>query len=45
MDAERDIELPEPGLLVIFPAWYAHRTWPTGKDSERISVAFNAIEA
>jgi tetratricopeptide (TPR) repeat protein len=36
---------PEPGLLVIFPAWYAHRTWPTGKDGERISVAFNAIAA
>ena len=34
---------PEPGLLVIFPAWYAHRTWPTGKETERISVAFNAI--
>jgi tetratricopeptide (TPR) repeat protein len=36
---------PEPGLLVLFPAWYAHRTWPTGAPVERISVAFNASPA
>jgi len=36
---------PEPGLLVIFPAWYAHRTWSTGTQAERISVAFNASPA
>ncbi|HUO90340.1 MAG TPA: putative 2OG-Fe(II) oxygenase [Rhizomicrobium sp.] len=36
---------PEPGLLVLFPAWYAHRTWPTGAPTERISVAFNAKPA
>jgi putative 2-oxoglutarate-Fe(II)-dependent oxygenase superfamily protein len=34
---------PEPGLLVLFPAWYAHRTWPTGRETERISIAFNAV--
>lgn len=34
---------PEPGLLVLFPSWYAHRTWPTGIAAERISVAFDAM--
>lgn len=41
---------PVPGLLLLFPAYYAHRTWPTGVGTPRISVAFDvrpsgAIEA
>jgi tetratricopeptide (TPR) repeat protein len=32
---------PEPGLLVLFPSYFAHRTWPTGLPDPRISVAFD----
>ncbi len=34
---------PEPGLLLLFPSYYAHRTWPTGVDDRRISVAFDVV--
>jgi len=33
--------IPEPGLLLLFPSYYAHRTWPTGTGDPRISVAFD----
>ena len=33
--------IPEPGLLLLFPSYYAHRTWPTGVGDPRISVAFD----
>jgi tetratricopeptide (TPR) repeat protein len=36
---------PEPGTLVLFPAYFAHRTWPTESPNPRISIAFNAIAA
>ncbi|MEI9885074.1 MAG: putative 2OG-Fe(II) oxygenase [Rhizomicrobium sp.] len=36
---------PEPGLLILFPSWYAHRTWPSGAAAERISIAFDAMPA
>ncbi|HEY0302073.1 MAG TPA: putative 2OG-Fe(II) oxygenase [Rhizomicrobium sp.] len=36
---------PEPGALILFPSWYAHRTWPTGSTQTRISIAFNAQPA
>ncbi|MBS0473271.1 MAG: hypothetical protein JSR60_19530 [Proteobacteria bacterium] len=42
-DIEQWTIAPEPGLLILFPSWYAHRTWPTGIAAERISVAFNAM--
>jgi tetratricopeptide (TPR) repeat protein len=32
---------PEPGLLLLFPSYYAHRTWPTGIGDFRISLAFD----
>ncbi len=32
---------PEPGLLLLFPSYYAHRTWPTGVSDPRMSVAFD----
>jgi tetratricopeptide (TPR) repeat protein len=32
---------PEPGLLLLFPSYYAHRTWPTGLPDPRINVAFD----
>jgi uncharacterized protein (TIGR02466 family) len=32
---------PWEGLLLLFPSWYAHRTWPTGVGEPRICVAFD----
>jgi tetratricopeptide (TPR) repeat protein len=32
---------PEPGLLLLFPSYFGHRTWPTGLPDTRISVAFD----
>jgi hypothetical protein len=32
---------PAPGLLVIFPSYYPHRTWPTGVAGLRICVPFD----
>jgi tetratricopeptide (TPR) repeat protein len=32
---------PEAGLLLLFPSYYAHRTWPTGVSDPRICVAFD----
>jgi tetratricopeptide (TPR) repeat protein len=32
---------PEPGLLLLFPSYFGHRTWPTGLAGPRISVAFD----
>jgi len=37
--------VPEPGTLVLFPAYFAHRTWPTDASHPRVSIAFNAIPA
>ena len=34
---------PEEGLLVIFPAWFYHRTVPYPADARRISVAFDLV--
>ena len=36
---------PEEGLLVIFPAWFYHRTVPYPADARRISVAFDLVPA
>jgi uncharacterized protein (TIGR02466 family) len=36
---------PEPGMLLLFPSYYAHRTWPTGVAEPRISVAFDVRAA
>ncbi len=32
---------PEPGLLLLFPSYYGHRTWPTGVTDLRISIPFD----
>jgi uncharacterized protein (TIGR02466 family) len=32
---------PAPGLLVMFPSYYAHRTWPTGVAKPRMCVPFD----
>jgi tetratricopeptide (TPR) repeat protein len=32
---------PEPGLLLLFPSYFAHRTWPTRLPDHRICVAFD----
>jgi tetratricopeptide (TPR) repeat protein len=32
---------PEPGLLIMFPSYFAHRTWPTGVSDPRLCVAFD----
>jgi hypothetical protein len=34
---------PEPGLLLLFPSFHAHRTWPTEVEEARISIAFDII--
>ena len=34
---------PEEGLLIIFPAWFYHRTIPFPADARRISVAFDLV--
>jgi uncharacterized protein (TIGR02466 family) len=37
----KEIVMPEPGLLMVFPAWLYHYVNPHHGESERISVAFN----
>jgi len=37
--------LPTSGVLLLFPSYYAHRTWPTGVDKPRICVAFDVRAA
>lgn len=37
----KEILAPEPGLLMVFPAWLNHYVNPYHGESERISVAFN----
>jgi uncharacterized protein (TIGR02466 family) len=32
---------PEPGLMVVFPAWLPHRTLPNQSGEDRIMVSFN----
>lgn len=34
---------PEPGLMVLFPSYYFHRTIPTTSNEERICVSFDVI--
>jgi tetratricopeptide (TPR) repeat protein len=31
----------EAGLLIMFPSYFAHRTWPTGVSDPRLCVAFD----
>ena len=33
--------MPEPGQLLLFPSYFAHRTWPTGVGEPRVCVAFD----
>jgi tetratricopeptide (TPR) repeat protein len=37
--------MPEPGMLLLFPSYYAHWTHATGVAHSRISVAFDIIPA
>jgi tetratricopeptide (TPR) repeat protein len=32
---------PKPGSLVLFPSYFAHRTWPTGSPYQRICIPFD----
>jgi putative 2-oxoglutarate-Fe(II)-dependent oxygenase superfamily protein/tetratricopeptide repeat protein len=34
---------PEPGLMILFPSYFYHRTIPFESDQRRISVAFDAM--
>jgi hypothetical protein len=34
---------PEAGTLLLFPSYYAHRTWPTEVSDRRLSIAFDVI--
>ena len=36
---------PVPGRVVLFPSYVPHATEPTGSDLERISVAFDVVDA
>lgn len=36
---------PQEGLLLLFPAYYPHRTWATGSEEPHISIAFNVVRA
>ncbi len=38
---QRVIYKPQPGRLLIFPAWLEHGVEPNGSDSERMSISFN----
>ena len=42
VDAVRFDVDPEPGQLVLFPSWLAHRALPYDGVAERIVVSFNA---
>ncbi len=42
-EAEPLLIRPEPGLLVLFPAYVYHRTVPFKADQRRISIAFDMI--
>lgn len=35
--------LPEPGMLVLFPSYFYHRTLPIRSAEERIAVAFDVV--
>jgi tetratricopeptide (TPR) repeat protein len=35
--------MPQAGLLLLFPSYYAHRTWSTGVSDPRICVAFDVM--
>ena len=34
---------PEAGTMLLFPSYYAHRTWPTEVSDWRLSIAFDVI--
>jgi tetratricopeptide (TPR) repeat protein len=34
---------PREGELLLFPSYFAHRTWPTGSPAPRITVAFDVV--
>jgi hypothetical protein len=34
---------PEAGTLLLFPSYYAHRTWPTKVSDARLSIAFDVV--
>ena len=36
---------PRPGLMVLFPSYFYHRTVPFRSEEKRISIAFDALPA
>lgn len=34
---------PRTGDLILFPSYFAHRTWPTGVTQDRICIAFDVL--
>ncbi len=36
---------PRTGMLLLFPSYFGHRTWPTGVTEPRICVAFDVVAA
>jgi hypothetical protein len=41
----RDYVTPRAGMLLLFPSYYGHRTWPTRVGDPRIVVAFDVVSA
>tara|TARA_R110000803_G_scaffold54056_1_gene110627 strand:- start:209 stop:796 length:588 start_codon:yes stop_codon:yes gene_type:complete len=34
---------PQPGMIILFPGWMAHRALPSESNIDRISISFNII--
>jgi hypothetical protein len=43
MEPPRWHVIPRPGMLLLFPSYYAHRTRSTGVADRRVSIAFDII--
>ncbi|MEM7432648.1 MAG: putative 2OG-Fe(II) oxygenase [Pseudomonadota bacterium] len=42
-DRDRIIIRPRSGMLLIFPSYYPHRTWPTGSAEPRTCISFDIV--
>lgn len=42
-DAPKTSYCPEPGLMLLFPSYFCHRTWPTNADANRICISFDLV--
>jgi uncharacterized protein (TIGR02466 family) len=42
-DVSQTSYCPESGQLLLFPAYFCHRTWPTNVDANRVSISFDLV--